>query len=280
MIGRRKLPTLLNPIGSDKSVKPLFLLLSVLVSASVYAEVREQTVDYQAGDTHMKAYLAWDASKGDKQPGILVVHEWWGLNQYAKTRARMLAELGYTALAVDMYGDGKTTEHPKEAAAFMNSVAEHADVARERFLAAKTLLQKQPSVDPDAIAAIGYCFGGATVLDMARQGVDLKAVVSFHGSLNTSVPAKKGQIKSRILVLSGAEDSFITPQSIDAFKQEMGNAGGHYEFVSYPGAKHSFTNPDADHYGKANGLPLAYNAEADQKSWQAMRALLLASFGR
>lgn len=269
-----------DPTGSDKSVKPLLLLLSVLFSTGICAEVREQAVDYQAGDTHMKGYLAWDSSKGDKQPGILVVHEWWGLNQYARKRARMLAELGYTALAVDMYGDGKTTEHPKEAATFMNGVAEHADLARERFLAAKTLLQKQPSVDPDAIAAIGYCFGGATVLDMARQGVDLKAVVSFHGSLNTTVPAKRGLIKSRILVLSGAEDSFITPQSIDAFKQEMENASVRYEFVNYPGAKHSFTNPDADRYGKAHSLPLAYNAKADHESWQAMRELLLASFGR
>lgn len=256
-------------------MKSLFLLVGLLISSSLCAEVRERSVDYQAGDTHLKGYLAWDDAKGAEQPGVLVVHEWWGLNDYARKRARMLAELGYTALAVDMYGDGKSTEHPKEAAAFMASVTEHSDVARRRFLAAMDLLHKQPFVNPTQTAAIGYCFGGSTVLDMARQGIDLRAVVSFHGSLGTSTPARKGQaVKAKILVLNGADDSFVSADSINAFKLEMADSGAQFEFINYPGAKHSFTNPDADRYGQQNNLPLAYNKEADEKSWATMRALL------
>lgn len=249
------------------------ILLVLLFSPLAQAALHEENVDYQAGDTALKGYLVWDEAKGDKQPGVLVVHEWWGLNDYARKRARMLAELGYTALAVDMYGGGKNSEHGSEAGAFMNSVLQHADVARQRFLAARELLAKQPGVDPGKIAAIGYCFGGATVLNMARAGVDLAAVVSFHGNLATDTLARPDQVKAQVLVLNGAADEFISSESIANFEREMQQAHAKFRFVNYPGAKHSFTNPDADRLGKANNLDVAYNAEADKLSWEAMQQL-------
>ena len=237
------------------------------------AALREQAVTYSAGETTLLGYLAWDDAKGDKQPGVLVVHEWWGLNDYARQRAKMLAKLGYTALAVDMYGDGKSSEHAAEAAAFMSSVLARAEVSQQRFLAAKDFLQQQSSVDPGKIAAIGYCFGGATVLNMARLGTDLAAAVSFHGNLATQTPAQAGQVKARVLVLNGADDGFVSVQSIMAFEKEMILAGADYRFVNYLGVRHGFTNPDADRLGKANKLPIAYDAEADKQSWQAMQQL-------
>lgn len=254
-------------------MKYLVLLCALFFTPYAQAGLHEENIDYRAGDTVLKGYLVWDDSKGDKQPGVLVVHEWWGLNDYARKRARMLAELGYTALAVDMYGDGKLSEHGKDAAAFMKAVTGQAGLARRRFDAARELLVGRPQVDAGKIAAIGYCFGGATVLNMARQGVDLAAVVSFHGNLATDTPARPGQVKARILVLNGAADTFVPPESISAFKQEMARAGADYQFVNYPGAKHSFTNPDADRLGKANDMPLAYNIDADNRAWAAMREL-------
>lgn len=254
-------------------MKMCLLFLTLLFSPYLRAALHEETVSYQAGNTTLKGYLVWDDAKGHKQPGILVVHEWWGLNDYARKRARMLAELGYTALAVDMYGDGKTSEHGNEAASFMNAVIEQTGVSQQRFLAAKEFLQAQPNVNADKIAAIGYCFGGSTVLNMARIGTNLAAVVSFHGNLQTQTPALAGKVTARVLALNGADDGFISADSISTFKQEMTEAGVSYQFVNYPGAKHSFTNPDAERLGQANKLPLAYNAEADQQSWQAMQQL-------
>lgn len=252
----------------------------LLFSSCLHAALQEKTVDYQAGDTKLKGYLAWDDAVAGKRPGVLVVHEWWGLNDYAKRRARMLAELGYTAMAVDMYGDGKNTEHPAEAKGWMQAVLDGAGLAKQRFLAAKTLLEQQPTVDAGKIAAIGYCFGGATVLEMARSGMDLAAVASFHGNLVTQTPAAKGAVKARVLVLNGADDGFVTPESIAAFKKEMAAAGAKYRFVNYPGAKHGFSNPDADRLGQAANLPIAYHAETDRKSWDAMKALFREVFGK
>ncbi|BBL60340.1 dienelactone hydrolase family protein [Methylomonas koyamae] len=249
------------------------LFLALFFSSGLQAALHEQSVSYQAGGTTFKGYLAWDDAKGEKQPGVLVVHEWWGLNDYAKQRAKMLAELGYTALAVDMYGDGKFSEHAAEASAFMASVVERAGVSEQRFAAAEAFLKRQPSVDPGKIAAIGYCFGGATVLNMARQGADLAAVVSFHGNLVSKTPAQAGKVNAKILILNGAADEFVTADSIAAFETEMTKAGADYRFVNYPGVRHGFTNPDADRLGKANNLPIAYDADADRQSWAAMQEL-------
>jgi dienelactone hydrolase len=255
------------------------MMITLLISGAAKAALHEQPIDYRAGDTTLKGYLVWDDKFSGKRPGVLVVHEFWGLNDYARTRARMLAELGYTALAVDMYGDGKIGEHPKEASEFMNAVLSHADIAKSRFIAARDLLAQQPSVDPGKIAAIGYCFGGGTVLMMARAGVDLKAVVSFHGMLGTQTPAQPGQIKARVLVETGADDQMAPAADIDAFKKEMTAAGANYQVDIYPGAKHGFTNPEADNVARRFELPVGYNADADKKSWQAMQKLFKQAFG-
>ena len=228
----------------------------------------------------MQGYLAYDDTISEKRPGILVVHEWWGLNEYTRERARMLAQLGYTALAVDMYGEGKQADHPDDAGKFATAVRQNLPAAMQRFSAAMDILQKHPTVDPEHIAAIGYCFGGGIVIEMARQGLDLDAVVSFHGSLATEHPAVPGNVKARILVCNGADDKMVTPEQIQAFHLEMEAAGVDYKFVSYPGAKHAFTNPGADIYAKKFNIPVGYNAEADKRSWQDMQDFLKETFAK
>ena len=250
---------------------------AVFFSLSLEASIKTQEVTYSAGDTTMKGFLAWDDAISDKRPGVLVVHEWWGLNDYARSRAKQLAELGYTALAADMYGDGKTADHPKDAGAFAGSVMKDPQVALARFRAALDVLKKQPTVDPEKIAAIGYCMGGAIVLNAARQGFDLDAVASFHGSLGGLLPSKKA-MKAKVLVCHGADDSFIPLEKVAAFKEEMKEAGADFKFVSYPGAKHGFSNPAADEAGKKFDIDLAYNPEADAESWKELQAFLQAVF--
>ena len=237
-------------------------------------ELEEKTVEYTAQGVTMKGFLAYDKNIKAKRPGILVVHEWWGLNDYARKRARMLAELGYTALAVDMYGEGKEARHPDEAGKFSSELFKNFDTASARFLAALDFLKKQDTVDQDRLAAIGYCFGGGVVLNMARQGVDLKGIVSFHGNLAAVKPAQPGSVKAKILVLHGADDKFTTAGQIESFKKEMKDAGADFRFISYPGAMHGFTNPDADKYGKEFKMPLAYNEKADKESWMEMKEFL------
>jgi len=261
-----------------------FLMFSamVLVTAVAFAEpkVVGKTVDYTAEGVTLKGYLAYDENLKDKRPGVLVVHEWWGLNDYTRMRARMLADLGYAALAVDMYGEGKQATHPDDAGKFASEVMKNIDVAKGRFMAAMEFLKQQPMVDPSRIAAIGYCFGGGVVLNMARQGVDLKGVASFHGSLAAAKPAQPGTVKAKILVLNGADDKFTTPEQIEAFKKEMTAAGADFRFINYPGALHSFTNPDADALGKKFNMPIAYNAQADKKSWKELKTFLKTVFGQ
>jgi dienelactone hydrolase len=256
-----------------------FLLLA-LFGVQAHAAVVGEEVAYRAGDTVMKGYLAYDDAVQGRRPGVLVVHEWWGHNDYARMRARMLARLGYTALAVDMYGDGKTADHPEDAGKFATAVSSDMAQRRARFLAAKALLEQHPTVAADAMAAIGYCFGGGVVLAMAREGVDLKGVASFHGAIASRKLAEPGKVKARVLVLNGADDPMVTEQQIEVFHQEMSAAGIDYRFVNYPGAKHAFTNPDADAYGQRFGMPLAYNAEADAKSWAELETFLRDIFGR
>lgn len=246
------------------------ILLCLLVSAMgvARAEVVGKEVDYSSGDTRMKGYIAYDDAYQGKRPGVLVVHEWWGHNAYARHRAGMLAKLGYTALAVDMYGDGKVAQHPDEAGKFAAEVSKNMPLAKARFEAAIALLRAQDTVDAKTLAAIGYCFGGGVVLNMARQGEPLKAVVSFHGALGTDTPAQAGRVKSHILIFSGEDDPMIGADKVAAFRQEMKAAGADFHVVTYPGVKHSFTNPDADELGKRYKLPLAYDAAADHDSWQ------------
>jgi len=248
------------------------IMLVIFGPVSALAAIHTQEVDYRDNGQVLKGYLAYDDAVVGKRPGVLVVHEWWGHNAYARKRARTLAKLGYTALAVDMYGDGKQAAHPEDAGKFSSEINQNGPLAEKRFRAALELLRQQPSVAAGDIAAIGYCFGGGVVLNMARAGLNLDGVVSFHGSLATSSPATPGAVKARVLVLHGASDPFIPAEQIERFKQEMQEAGVDYRFVSYPGAMHSFTNPDADAFGEKFKLPLKYDAEADRQSWEEMRA--------
>jgi len=247
------------------------LLLLGITTTPAFSALQTEVINYTDGETQLKGYLAYDNAIKGRRPGVLVVHEWWGQNAYARKRAEMLAGLGYTALALDMYGEGKTATHPENAAKFSSAVRKNMELATKRFKAALNVLKSQPTVDPEKIAAIGYCFGGAIVLEMAREGLDLDGVASFHGTLGTTHPAQPGKVKARIRVFTGADDPFVPDKDIKAFKQEMDAAGADYRIITYPGAKHSFTNPDADKFGKEFDLPLAYNKEADEQSWQAMQ---------
>jgi dienelactone hydrolase len=250
--------------------------LSAAVGAGVQVKTRE--VEYKEGDTSLHGLLAWNDAEKGRRPGVLVVHEWWGLNENTRNQAKRLAQSNYVAFALDMYGNGKVADptHPKDAQSFMTEAAKDPEVMRARFNAGLDVLKRDPHVDPGKIAAIGYCFGGGVVLNMARAGADLGAVVTFHGALNPATPAPKGTIKPRILVLTGADDPMVTPAVLEDFKKEMDASGARYQVISYPGAKHAFTNPDA---GKAGMDALAYNADADKKSWAEMLKLFSSVFG-
>ena len=263
-------------ISSIISVSMILLTAGLAYAAP---EIREKAVEYSSPGIVMKGYLVYDENTVGRRPGVLVVPEWWGVNEYARRRAHMLAELGYAALAVDMYGDGLQAETPEEARKLSSGVMKNFDSAVARFKAAKDFLMRQPFVDPGKIAAIGYCFGGGIVLNMARQGMDLSGVASFHGGL-TPAAAGSDNIKAKILVLNGAADNFITPEQIEAFHKEMKTAGADYKFISYTGALHAFTNPDADMYAKKFNLHIGYDAEADRKSWDEMKKFLSDVFGK
>ena len=238
------------------------------------SEIRGETVTYQAGGKSCTGYLCYDAERKGRRPGVLVVHEWWGHNDYVRERAKMLAGMGYVALAVDMYGDGKQAGHPQDAQKFSSEVFANMDAATARFRGAEDLLKAHPLTDKDRIAAIGYCFGGGVVLAMARAGLDLDAVASFHGSLATQTPARKGAVHARVLVCHGGDDQFVSAEQVAAFQKEMEDAGVDLEFVTYPGAKHGFTNPQADEYAQRFSLPLGYDRAADEASWRELGEFL------
>ncbi|MCB1049472.1 MAG: dienelactone hydrolase family protein [Acidobacteria bacterium] len=256
------------------------ILPMILISTSLWAGIQGGNVDYKAGETVMKGYLVYDDAFTGKRPCVLVVHEWWGHNAYARSRADQLAKMGYLALAVDMYGEGKTADHPETAGQFAGAVMSNFPEAKSRFEAALNLLKSHPMADADHTAAIGYCFGGGVVLEMAKSGVDLDAVASFHGSLTQINHPKPNTIQTEILVCNGADDKFIPQEAIDGFKKEMESAGIKFQFINYPGAVHSFTNPDANQFGEKFGLPLAYNKEADEASWKAMSEMLKRVFAQ
>jgi dienelactone hydrolase len=248
-----------------------FAMTAVLLSlAPGRANVTTRDVEYRQGDTVLLGLVAWDDALPGKRPGVLVVHEWWGLDEHARSQARRLAEAGYVGFALDMYGKGKVTTHPQEAQAFVAEATKDPAVLAARFNAALEQLKQDPHVDPKRIAVIGYCFGGAVALDMARSGADLAAVVTFHGALATKTPASPGKIKARILVLTGSADPFVPPEQVAAFEAEMKAAGARFQVVSHPGAKHGFTNPAAATHGMSQ---LAYDPEADRQSWAAMLKL-------
>ena len=235
--------------------------------------IESQTVSYTAGDDDLKGYIAFDDKSESARPGVIVIHEWWGLDDYIRTRADRLAELGYTALAVDMYGNGATADSPDEAGRMMNAVLGNMETGTSRLRAAYDVLCAQSVVDETRTAAIGYCFGGAMVLHMARIGMPLKAVVSFHGALGSFHTPRPGEIQSRILVCHGAKDNLVSESDIETFNVEMATAEANVKFESYEGALHGFTNPEATERGQSYGLPLAYDQRADEASWSEMKAL-------
>ncbi len=258
-------------------------LSTMLFAASIGssdATIVGEEIDYRAEDTTMKGYLAYDNTVQGPRPGIIVVHEWWGLNDYIRKRARMLAQLGYTAFALDMYGDGRQAQHPDDAKKFASEVRQNLPLEKARFNAALEVLRSNSHVDPRRIAAIGYCFGGGVALEMARRGAALAGVASFHGMLATADPARAGDIKAKILVMTGADDPFVPSDQVAQFKHEMDEAQADYQVIAYPGAKHGFTNPGADENGQKFNLPLAYNQAADQASWSELKKFLHRVFAK
>lgn len=244
--------------------------------ATAEAKVVTKTVDYTAGDAELKGYLAFDDAVPGRRPGVLVVHEWWGLNDYAKRRAEQVAELGYVALAVDMYGGGKTTSNPKEAGTWAGEVRRDVNVWRQRIQAGFDKLAANERVDPRRIAAIGYCFGGSTALQLAYSEPKLAGAVSFHGSLVAPRKEDFERIKASILILHGADDKFVPPEEMGGFQKSMNEAEADWHMVIYAHAVHSFTNPHADAAGMAG---VAYNQKADERSWRHMHLFFRELFG-
>lgn len=250
-------------------------LLLVALPFAAQAAVKTETVEYKDGNTALKGFIAYDDALEGKRPGVIVVHEWWGLNDYAKQRAEMLAELGYVAFAIDMYGDDKVTEHGEDAKAWMTQITQNVESWQKRALLGLDILKKHELVDMDYTAAVGYCFGGATVMQMAYAGADLDGVVSFHGSLPPATEAQQKNIKASVLVAHGEADGFVPPERIAAFKQALDAANADWQMVTYGGARHAFTNPGADDYGMDG---LKYDEKADDRSWAFMQLFLDEAF--
>ena len=265
-----------SPMSSARSRKAARLLAAVTVSLggvmpAAHAEVRGEALEYHDGETVLEGYLAYDDALSAPRPGVLVVHEWKGLNEYAKRRARQLAQLGYVAFAADMYGKGILAKDHAEAAARSGVYRNDRHLMRQRAHAGLAVLRAHPRVEADRVAAIGYCFGGTTALELARSGEPLRGVASFHGGLSTPSPEDARQILGKVLVLHGADDSFVGPEEVAAFETEMHSAGVAYRLIRYPGAVHSFTVAEA---GNDPSTGMAYHAEADRQSWEALRRFL------
>ncbi len=236
-------------------------------------KIISEEVAYKADTLLMKGYLAFNENETEKSPGIIIVHEWWGHNDYVRKRADMLAQLGYVALAIDMYGDGKQAAHPDDAGKFAMNVMGNIDSAKERFSAALEMLKSQESVDADKIAAIGYCFGGSVALTMANLGMDLDAVAAFHSGVQLPVMPTT-DIKAKILVCNGADDPFVPQETVVTYKKAMDSVQARYKYIAYENTTHSFTSKSADSIGKKFDLPVAYQQEADEQSWAALQKLL------
>jgi dienelactone hydrolase len=259
-------------LSTEVIVKKLFILLLFFgLTATANAEIHTEAVNYSSGGVQLTGFLAYDDSIKGKRPGVLVTHEWWGHNKHAQNRARKLAELGYTAFALDMYGSGKLAEHPKKAGEFMNAAFKNWDASKEKFKEAKKILEAHKTVDAKNIGAIGFCFGGAVSIRMARGGENLKGVVAFHSALPDQPKLAKDQVSASILVINGAEDGFLNSETVASFAKEMADANVDFTYMSLKGVRHSFTNPQADVFSKKFNIPaLKYDRAADQRSWQAM----------
>lgn len=261
-------------MGKMKNLMKQVLLLglfTLLTTQWVEARIVNRPVNYSDGDKQLKGWLYYDDAIKGARPGVIVVHEWWGITDYIKQRAEQLAGLGYAALVADIYGEGFVTSNFQEAGKISQSFIQDQNLLRKRANLALAAIRQQPEVDKNKIAAIGYCFGGTTVLELARSGADLKGVVSFHGGLSTVNPADAKNIKASVLVCHGAKDKFVSPDDMNTFINSMNEAGVDYELIFYSNSVHGFTNP-------ANGnnpeTGLAYNEKADLRSWQAMKNFL------
>jgi len=248
-------------------IRLLATLLALSIAAPALAAIKERPVAYMDGETTLKGFVVYDTARKGKRPGIVVVHEWWGITKHMHNEARRLAKQGYTAFIADMYGDAKTADNPKDAGALSSSVMKNPQVMESRFNAARGQLAGHPTVDAKRIGAVGFCFGGAVVLNMARAGADLAGVAGFHASLGLNTPAPApGTVKAKILVLNGADDPFVKKEQYVTFKGDLDAAKADYKVVEYPGAVHAFTNPEATALGEKFNLPLRYDAKANEEA--------------
>jgi dienelactone hydrolase len=242
-------------------------VLALLLTTPALAAIKEEPVTYKDGETTMKGFVVYDTAKQGKRPGIVIVPEWWGITKHMHNEARAFAGQGYTAFIADMYGEGKTADNPKDAGALSGAVMKNPQMMEARFDAARAQLAKHPTVDPTRIGAVGYCFGGAVVLNMARAGADLAGVAGFHASLGLNTPAPApGTVKAKILVLNGADDPFVKKEQYVTFKADLDAAKADYRVIEYPGAVHAFTNPEATAMGQKFNLPLRYDAKANEQA--------------
>jgi len=256
---------------------PIAVIFAMLLPVGpAAAEVTTETIEYRDGETVLEGLIACDKDTQKRRPGVIVFHEWWGLNDYARMRAMQLAEMGYIVLAADIYGKGVRAEMPEQAAKLAGKFRKDTALMRSRVKAALEALRSDVRVDPSKIAAVGYCFGGTAALELARSGAKLKAVVSFHGGLSTSAPARRGKFKPRVLILHGGDDPHVSQSEVHAFKDEMRAARADWQVNSYGGAVHSFTNPDS---GDDPTDGVAYHKEADRRSWKAMALLFADTIG-
>jgi len=247
--------------------KLLYALMLMIASSAARAAIHTETVDYQQAGTTLEGYLAYDDALTGKRPGVLVVHQWKGLGDYEKKRAEMLAQLGYVAFCADIYGKGVRPATFAEAGAVSGKYKSDRALLRLRVNAGLDTLKKNERVDISHVAAIGYCFGGTTVLELARSGADLAGVVSFHGGLDSPAPADGKNIKCKVLCCHGADDPFEKPADLAAFQSEMRDAGVDWRLYEYGGAVHAFTDWTA-----TGSLPGAkYNERADHRSWADMK---------
>ncbi|MEP6669729.1 MAG: dienelactone hydrolase family protein [Chthoniobacter sp.] len=237
-------------------------------TASAQAKIKTEVVEYKSGDTTLQGFLAYDDANAQPRPGVLLIHDWMGVEGYAESRAKQLAELGYVAFAADIYGKGVRPADPKQAGALAGKYKGDRALYRERLKAGMAQITGNKLVAPGKVAVIGYCFGGTGALELARSGAALKGVVTFHGGLSTPTPADAKNIKCPVLILHGADDPFVNPDEVAAFKKEMEDAKVKYTFIAYPGAVHAFTRPDV---GTDNSKGVAYNEAADKKSWAEMK---------
>jgi len=248
-------------------------------STVAVTQLKEENTTYNKDNTTMNGYVVYKDSGQEKRPGVLVVHEWWGLNDYSKRRARELADLGYVAMAVDMFGNGQTASNPDEAMKLAGPFYQNPQLTKTRLDAALAKLKTYPEVDTNNIAAIGYCYGGFVVLNAAKLGEPLKGVVSFHGNLG-GVKPDNNLLKAKVLVLHGEADPIVKPEEVNLFRKQMDSAGANYSFKAYPNAKHAFTNPAADSIENKFHIGVGYNAEADKQSWKEMKDFLHQLFGK